>query len=345
MLLDPLRRAPDAATAESFQLMGEDLVLVTGRDLLAAAERYADELGRVPAPLRERFEAEQRALAAEAHTWLRRYNRSVHTRLAGYLALGFRARFAYPWPVVAMLGICQVMGGFVRSRLYGLVGAAAGRLRYARLEELAEATDDVLRRTNRGIFADSVPTVLYALRAAELSAGGDPLGRALLDGPLPPLFDEETRALADALVAGLAERDPARRFRALSALTRRHFAREQAIFTHHMGGARGGATPPPVRGWLARMTGLRELPAPAVVRTRRGPRVEFRPYLLPVGFDMRDHDARVRELARAFVDPVTGSIDDYLTAVAYVARRFDRRRRPLATAYDGALSRRTPPTG
>ena len=334
MLLAPLRRALPGAAAESFQLMGEDLILVTGSDLQAAAERYESELARIPAELRERLEREQRQFAGEAHGWLRRYNRNVHTRLAGYLSLGFRMRFAYPWPVVAMIGICQVLGGFSRARFYGLVGAAAGRLRYRRLEELAEATDDIMRRTNRGIFADSVPTVLYALRAADLVAAGDPLGRALLDGPLPPVFDEESRALAAELASGLAVADPARRFDALAALTLRHFAREQAIFSHHMGAARAGA-PTPATGWAARMTGLRELPAPVVVRgRRRAPVVDFRPFRLPPGFDMRDHEARVRELGRAFVRPITGSVADYRAAVGYVVRRFDRRRRPAVTAYD-----------
>jgi hypothetical protein len=83
------------------------------------------------------------------------------------------------------------------------------------------------------------------------------------------------------------------------------------------------------------MTGLREVPAPAVVRDRRGgPQVVFRPHALPAGFDMRDHDARVRELGRAFVEPVTGTVADYRAAVEYVVRRFDRRRRMPATVYD-----------
>lgn len=314
---------------DSFQLMGEELALLTGRDLCDAAERYARELEvAVPPALRERYETEQRAFAGEAHTWLRKYNRSVHTRVAGYLALGFRARFAYPWPVVAIVGICQVLEGLARSHLYGLLGAAAGRLRYRTLESLAEAADDVLRRTNRGIFADSVPTVLYALRAEELIRRGDPLGRALLDGPLPLIFDEESRAIARALVAGLGETDGGRRFAALSELTLRHFGREQAIFSHHMGAARDQA-PAPVSGWAQRMTGLREVPAPVVIRGR----LEFRRFRLPDDFDMRDHAARVRELSRAFVAPVVRNVADYRASVAYVVDRFDRRGRRAVTDY------------
>ncbi|HUS66840.1 MAG TPA: hypothetical protein VMZ28_20020 [Kofleriaceae bacterium] len=313
----------------SFQLMGEELALLTGRDLCDAAARYERALDTtVPAALRERYEAEQRAFAGEAHDWLRRYNRSVHTRVGGYLALGFRMRFAYPWPVVAILGICQVLEGLARSHLYGLLGAAAGRLRYRTLESLAEAADDVLRRTNRGIFADSVPTVLYALRAEELVRRGDPLGRALLDGPLPLIFDEESRAIARLLVAGLSEPEPSRRFAALSELTLRHFGREQAIFSHHIGAPREGA-PAPVTGWAQRMTALREVPAPVVSRGK----IAFRPYRLPDDFDMRDHAARVRELGRAFVAPVVRNLADYRASVTYVVDRFDRRSRRVVIDY------------
>jgi hypothetical protein len=338
-LLDPLRRVVTGGAMDSFQLMGEELTLVTGRELALAAERYHSELAALPAELRDRFEAEQRSLADEAHAWLRKYNRNVHTRLAGYLAVGFRMQFVYPWPVVAALGICQVMDGMVRSRVYGLIGAAAARLRADattgfRLDAAAEAADDVLRRTNRGIFADSVPTVLYALRAAELERAGDPLGRALVDGPLPLLMDEESRQLMRDLGTGLAEREPGRRFAALTELTARHFDREQAVFTHHLGVTRAGARLERPSGWARRMTELREVPAPSVEMTRRGRRLRFRPYRLPADFDLRDHGTRVREFSRAFVTSVTRSLDDYRVAVGYVVRRFDRRGRSPATAYD-----------
>src|SRR5688572_30760672 len=67
--------------AKSFQLMGEDLALVPGARLAAATEAYRAGLTRVPAALRERFEAEQAALLRESHAMLVRHNRSVHGRL------------------------------------------------------------------------------------------------------------------------------------------------------------------------------------------------------------------------------------------------------------------------
>jgi hypothetical protein len=309
--------------ARSFELMGEGLALLTGPRLGRAAAVYAAELERVPAALRGEFEQEQQRIVAEAHTWLRRYNRSVHTRLRGYLALGRSCGFSYPWPVVAMLGICQVMSGLARSHAYALVGIAARRLRFPALEELAEGTEDVLRRTNRGIFADSVPTVLYALRCAELSAGGRPeLAGALLDGPLPPIMDEESRAIARELAARAGEPESPECFRSLAALTREHFAREQQIFTHHIGV--GSGRPPDARGLVARLVALTEVPAPAVVATARGREFRFRRFRLPPGFDVRDHEARVEAFARAFVDSVTASEEDYRAAVAYVEHRFGR---------------------
>ena len=361
-LVDELRRRAAGPSADSFQLMGEDLVLVTGPALEAAAADYQRRLAALPAALRPRFEAEQRALADQARDWLVKYNRNVHSRLAGYLQLGFRCRFAYPWPVVAMLGICQVMGGMVRSRVYGLLGAALERLGVERLgiervAVLTEAADDVLRRTNRGIFADSVPTVLYGLRAHELVASGDPLGRALIEGPLPPVMDDDSRAIIEGLVAGLSQSDPARRFAALSDLTLRHFAREQAIFSHHMGAERQGR-PARARGLAHKMTAVRAVPAPVVRHGREGgargwrargggargwrggagreARLQFQSYRLPDDFDMRDHAQRVREFGRAYVTAVTATVADYLVAVDYVVTRFDRHHRPPVTDYDPA---------
>src|SRR5262249_20739096 len=146
---------------------------------------------RVPAALRGRVEEELTALQRDAHRFVRKYNRSVHHRLAGYVELGRRCRFAYPWPVVAILGIEQGMEGMRQNRMYGLVGEAARRLGWAALAQLTDGSEDVLRRTNRGIFADSVPTVLLALRADELRRAGEAaLAEALVEGPLPPTFDE-----------------------------------------------------------------------------------------------------------------------------------------------------------
>jgi hypothetical protein len=246
----------------------------------------------------------------------------VHTRISGYLELGRRCDFRYPWPVVAILCICQVLTGISRNRLYGLVGRAAGRAGFHLLEEMVEGTEDVLRRTNRGIFADSVPTVLWALRAHRLAeAGRGELAEALLDGPLPPLMDAESRALAGALARGLTEPDAAARFAGLSKLTLRHFAREQAIFSYHM-----GRKSPREAALVTRLSSVKEVPAPVIARGLLGARrVAFRAYAMPPGFDMRDHDARVREFGRAFVTSITQDPDDYRTAAEWVIARFGKR--------------------
>jgi hypothetical protein len=304
----------------SFQLWGNELALVTPDVVERAGRRVAQARAAIPAVLAAAFDREQRDIMEEACRLLSRHDRSLQGRIRGYLELGERCRFVYPWPVVAILGICQVMTGFARSRVYGLVGGL-GR-RFAGLGRLSDGTDDVLRRTNRGIFVDSVPTVLYAIRCAELTERGDgELAQALLTGPLPAVLDEESRAIANRLVAGLAERDPARRFRALADLTLEHFAREQAIFTYQLGAATAA---PPRRSLLSRLSELRSVPAPIVDRSSGRPRIAFRPFPLSRGFDIRDHAARVRELGGAFVSSVTGSQADYQTAVDYVRERFRR---------------------
>jgi len=317
MLIDALRRRLGDPEAQSFQLAGEDLIALTGGDLVEAARAWQEALGRVPAEQRGRVEAELTGLQQEAHLFLRKHNRSVHARVAGYVELGRRCRFAYPWPVVAILGIEQVMKGMRQNRLYGLVGEAARRVGGRALVELIDGSDDVLRRTNRGIFADSVPTVMLALRADALRRGGAAaLAGALLDGPLPPTFDEECRALARALYDGLAIGDGAARFAALARLTARHFAREQAIFTHQIGPAPSRPQP----AMLRRLTTIRAVPAPVVVDGQ----VRLAPFALPSGFDVRDHAARVSLFGRAFVDSITGSVADYRVAVAHVVARWGR---------------------
>jgi hypothetical protein len=321
-LIESLRDALGDEGAASFQLMGEDMVLVTGARLRAAAERYEAELASVPKELREGFEAEQAAFAREAHDWLKRYNRSLHGRVHGYVELGRRLDFEYPWPVVALLGLTRVIGGLQRNHVYGVLGETVARVPLPGLDALArgiDRVDDLLRRTNRGIFADSVPTVLFALRAHALRRAGDEaLARALLDGPLPLLFDEENRRLARALYEGLAIPDAALRFAHLSALTIEHFGREQAIFSHHMGAAKNGGG----SKLMARLSRMRSVPAPVIERGRGGARVVFRDFALPEGFDLRDHQARVEAFGRAFVLSVTGSREDYETATQYVERRF-----------------------
>jgi hypothetical protein len=326
MLIDALRRRLGDPEAQSFQLFGEDLIALTGGDLADAARAWQAALERVPVEHRARVDEELTALQAEAHRFLRKYNRSVHARLAGYIEIARRCRFAYPWPVVAILGIEQVMEGMRHNRVYGLVGEAARRLGWRGLAQLTDGSEDVLRRTNRGIFADSLPTVLLALRADALRSGGQAaLAGALVDGPLPPTFDEECRALARALYDGLAIAGAEARFATLARLTVRHFAREQAIFTHQIG-------PPPSRPQprvLKRLLAIRAVPAPIVAHGR----VKLAPFALPSGFDLRDHGARVSLFGRAFVDSITRTVDDYRTAAAHVMARWGRRGERLPIDY------------
>lgn len=318
MLFDALRGRL-GPRAGSFRLMGEDLALVGVAELRAALAASDAALARLAPAARDELLTEEHALAAEAHEWLTRHSRSVNARVIGYLELGKRCDFAYPWPVVAILGIQQVITAMHQNRIYGLAGRAAARLGWGKYERLADRSEDVLRRTNRGIFADSVPTVLRVLRADALRrAGKVAVADALVDGIAAPLWDDELRALARTIADGLAIADAGARFTALAAATLQHFGREQAIFTHHMGVLRD---PPPGE----KRPAMREVLAPAIERGRGGKRLVFRPYRLPPGFDMRDHDARVRELGQAFVASVTRDPDDYRVATAWVVDRLARR--------------------
>src|SRR5262249_28768255 len=151
------------------------------------------------------------------------------------------------------------------------------------------------------------------------------LAEALLAGPLPPLFDEESAALARGLCEGLALPDERERFARLAALTARHFAREQSIFTHHMGLDPWAPPPPPASALAGLLPRPGRVPAPVVSRDAGGARkLTFRPFRLPRGFDLRDHGARVRAFEEAFVRSVTQDRDDYAVAVDYVLRRFGR---------------------
>jgi hypothetical protein len=326
MLVDLLRRRLNDPAAHSFQLMGEDLALLGHADLAAAVAEWERALERLPEAARAPFGAEQAALQAEAHAFLRKFNRSVHARLSGYVELGRRCAFRYPWPVVAILGIEQVLMGMGRNRVYGLVGELARRLGWRTLSTVSDGSEDVLRRTNRGIFADSIPTVLYALRVVDLRRDGKgALGDALADGPLPPLMDEECRALIHGLAVGLAIPDGQERFASLRELTVRHFAREQAIFTFHMGASLQAAPAGRPRSLLARrLTALRSVPAPVVVRAGARRTVKLADAPLPPDIDLRDHAARVDAFGRAFVRSVTGDVEDYRAAVAHVLGRWGR---------------------
>lgn len=292
--------------ASSFQLMGEDLQILTVEDLRAAASAL-DAV--IPQDLRADLLVEEQRLAAESHRWLKKYNRSLYGRIAGYLELGKRIEFRYPWPVVAILGIVQVIGGMDRARVYGLAGRIASRFGFDTIEKLGDGSEDVLRRTNRGIFADSVPTVLRALRAHELRAEDkDDLADALMDGIAAVVWDPESAMLCRAIADGLAIADEPTRFRALSDATLRHFAREQAIFTHHIAS----------KNRTRKLPEAKALPAPVIERGK----LVFRSFSLPPGFDFRDHDTRVEAFGRAFVSSVTGSLDDYRVATAWVIRKF-----------------------
>lgn len=306
MLIDALRARLGAPGASSFQLMGEDLQLVTIEDLRSAVAAHD---AAIPDDLRADLLAEEAALAAESHRWLKKFNRSLYGRIAGYLALGQKIEFRYPWPIVAILGIVQVLGGMDRARVYGLAGRLASRLGYPSYERLGDGSEDVLRRTNRGIFADSVPTVLRALRAIELRRDDrDDLADSLIEGRAAVLWDEESSQLCRAIVDGLQLTDERARFRAMAEVTHHHFAREQAIFTHHIAS----------KNRTRKLPAAKAIPAPVIERGK----LEFRSFALPTGFDFRDHDARVEAFARAFVTSVTGSIEDFQVATAWVKRKF-----------------------
>lgn len=306
MLIDELRRRLGDPGASSFQLMGDGLQLITVEDLRAAVAAHD---AAIPPALRAELFAEEAALAAESHRWLAKYNRSLYGRIAGYLALGEQMMFRYPWPVVAVLGLVQVIGGMDRARVYGLAGRLASRFGFDTLEKLGDGSEDVLRRTNRGIFADSVPTVLRARRAEVLSGEGKrALADALIEGSAAVVWDDESRELCRAIVDGLLLTDQAAQFRVLSATTLRHFAREQAIFTHHIAS----------RSRRRKLPVAKTLPAPRIIDGE----LAFRPFGLPPGFDFRDHDTRVEAFGRAFVTAVTGSLADYRVATDWVRARF-----------------------
>lgn len=306
MLIDALRARLGLPGASSFQLMGEDLQVLTVEDLRSAV---AAQDAAIPDDLRADLLAEETALAAESHRWLKKFNRSLYGRIAGYVALGKRIEFRYPWPVVAILGIVQVIGGMDRARVYGLAGRVASRLGYNNYERLGDGSEDVLRRTNRGIFADSVPTVLRALRAVDLHREDrSDLAEALVDGHAAVLWDAESRDLCRAIVHGLMITDDRERFRVLSVATERHFAREQAIFTHHIAS----------KNRTRKLPVAKSIPAPVIERGK----LAFRAFTLPPNFDFRDHDGRVEAFGRAFVSSVTGSLEDFRVATTWILDKF-----------------------
>ncbi|MBL8956725.1 MAG: hypothetical protein JNK82_38480 [Myxococcaceae bacterium] len=311
-LSDALRRTLPVADASSFRLAGEELWLVTGADLRRAADEWSLALERVPPALRPRLEDEHLGLARAAHHWLSTFNGNLEARLRGYAAIGRTFAWELPWPAVAILGVLRVKGGVRQSEAIRLAGLAA-----AEVGEIGDWIQDVLRRTNRGIFADSVPCALWALRAASLRASGDAdLARALLEGPLPPAMDEESRRIARGIDAALQLEDGAQRFDALAAVTLQQFDREQAVFTAQMGAHREGDGPE-WNGLRRFLTRLSRVDAPVVENGR----LRSRSYRFPSSFDVRDHRARSEHFARAFVTSVTGSAADFRVAVGEVIRR------------------------
>ncbi|MBX3130022.1 MAG: hypothetical protein KF718_25115 [Polyangiaceae bacterium] len=299
---------------ESFRFFGEDLIVLTPDRLALAAREHERALEEtVPPSLRTELIATQRQALSEAHGFVVRYGASIHTRIRGYIELGRRVDFDYPWPVVAILGLSEVLRSLGRVHALGALGLSLSRLGLDSLSERIERVDDVLRRTNRAIFMDSVPTVLYALHCRSLElAGRSELAQLLLAGPCPVVMDAEARSIARGLVSALGIDDRGARFAALRELTLRHFAREQAVFSHHLGRRRR----PPTS--LERLLGQRHVVAPRVARGR----LVFRRYPLPSGFDLLDHDARVRVFGDAYVRSVTASPEDYALASRWVLREY-----------------------
>ncbi len=323
-LIDSLRLPLRNPTAQSFVLWWDDFQLLGPDELGAALDEHRRAVDKLGPAQREFLGAAHTAFRREAHEFLRRHNTNVHRRIAGYLALGRRLQFHYPWPTVAVLGICQVIEGMKKNRGWAFAGDMLGKLGSDALIKLSDNSEDLLRRTNRGIFADSVPTVLYALRVFDHARRGEhELVNLLVHGPLPITFDEENRELIAELVAGLQLADADARFARLAKLTLRHFAREQAIFSYHLDGHRHGAADKRSGGLGAKLFRLREVDAPVVVRDRKDRRhLSFEPYQLPRDFDIRDHETRVREFGRAFVSSVTASPEDYKVATEYAVKRF-----------------------
>ena len=322
-LIDSLRLPLRNPAAQSFILWWDDFQLVGPDELTAALEEHRQGLERLGPAQREFLSAAHTAFRKEAHDFLRRHNVNVHRRIAGYLALGRRCQFRYPWPVVAVLGICQVIEGMKKNRSWAMAGDVFSKLGSDALVRLSDNSEDLLRRTNRGIFADSVPTVLYALRVLDHARRGEhELVHLLIHGPLPITFDEESRTIIAEFVAAMLLTDEEMRFARLSKLSLRHFAREQAIFSYHLSGHSSAETKKS-GGLGAKLFALREVDAPSIERDKKGRRrLVFSPYKLPRDFDIRDHETRVREFGRAFVSSVTASRDDYQTATDYATRRF-----------------------
>jgi hypothetical protein len=334
MLIHAIRHAVADAGARSFRVTGDDLVSLTFADMRAACDAYDEAFRAVPEALRRAVLEQFEAHAREAHAALRRHNGDIYGRVRGYLALARRTGFELPWPTVAVLGISQVIEGMAAYRAVALVGEWASRFGYDAIAERCAEVDDMSRRANRAIFADSVPTVLLGLRCAELRrTGRGAVADALLLGPAPITMDEASWGMVHALDQAFSIDDGHARFAALVRLTSAQYEREQEVFTHHLGGA---LTLRGVPRWLEERVRIRSTRAPVIVRTAGGRTLLFRRRELPAGFDISDHDARVEVLGRLFVDAVTGSEDDFRAAVAWVIGRFEPGRPVTLPAFASA---------
>jgi hypothetical protein len=312
-LNESLQRALAPADASSFRLTNDELWLVTGADLKKAADEYEQAMSRLKPDLRKRVAEEHVELATATWKWLRRFNISMEERMAGYSAMGRAFGWEYPWPAVAVLGVMTVRGGVRQSELIRLAGSAV-RL----VLEVGDWMQDVLRRTNRQIFCDSIPSALWALRCHGLRQAGESMvADALLDGPLPPAMDEECRSVIRNLDASLRLEKSEERFVALTEMTMKQFDREQAVFTAGMGSMRNGRIPS-WEPWRLRFTRLKKVDAPVI----RGGKLVFEPYALPKDFEVRNHGQRTEIFGKAFVRAITGSMTDFRVAVDEVAKRF-----------------------
>ena len=176
-LVDEVRAILGDGTLPSFRLAGEDLIVLSPDRLRPAAEAYERELAEsIPVSLRGAVVREQGTILKQAHELVRRYNSGIHERIQGYVELARRVELEYPWPVVAILGILEVKRTLSRVHLFGWLGLSAERLGYRELTRAAERMDDVLRRTNRGIFAinelpDLAPRIQVGLLTWGTSSG------------------------------------------------------------------------------------------------------------------------------------------------------------------------------
>lgn len=312
-MTDSLLRSLPPADASSFLLSSDELWLVTGADLKKAGDEYEAAMAKVKPDLRKRVAEEHAELATTTWKWLRRFNVSLEERLAGYSAMGRAFGWEYPWPAAAALSVMSLKSGVRQSEAIRLAGAAVRPLL-----EVGDWLQDVLRRSMRGMFADAIPTSLWALRCHGLRLSGQGVvADALLDGPLPPAMDEECRSVMRNLDAALRLTGAQDRFRALTEMTLKQLDREQAVITAHLGAARGGRNPS-WEPWRLRLTRIKKIEAPVV----KAGKLSFETYALPAQFEVRNHHQRTQVFGQAFVRSITGSVEDFKVAAREVARRF-----------------------